>query len=131
MYLTPEPGDSLDDVRRDTMAGRVDNIHALKWRLANAICAERGEPNVEMRYIHQVFSREFPDRAALRDATGWTLDQIGEIDRYDGSADTFNFPTPRQLLELVPEEFENARLIPAGTYPLAERCPLLVGELKS
>ncbi len=130
MYLTPEPCDSLDEVRDDTMAGRVDNIHALKWRLANAICATSREPNAELRHIHQIFSREFPDRPALAKATGWTLDQIAEIDAYEGSADTFNFPTARQLLDLVPDDFADPRLVPAGTYPLAARCPILVMNLR-
>lgn len=131
MYLTPEPGDSMSDVRSDTLAGRVDNIHELKWRLANAIAAERGDPNVSVQHIHDAFSRLFPDRNALSEAAGWTQEEIEQIDAYNGLPDVFNFPTPRQVLALIPDAFTNGRLVPAGTYPLAERCPILVMDRKT
>jgi hypothetical protein len=33
-----------------------------------------------------------------------------------------------QLRETISETFRNVRLVQAGAYPLAERCPLIVME---
>ena len=40
----------------------------------------------------------------------------------------FNFPTGEQVLMLASSLLCNVRLVPTGTYEMAERCPLLVAE---
>lgn len=130
MYLTPENCEPLDGVRDKAMSGRVKGIHGLKWLIANAICAERQQPNIAVQTILEVFNRLFPDREALRRAAGWDADEIEQIDAYKGLPDVFSFPTPRQVLEIVPNRFASAFFEPAGTYELAERCPFLVLDVK-
>ena len=125
-YLTPESGDSLAGVREDAMAGRVKGIDALKWRLANAICAERRNPNVPVQDIHRAFNQQFPDRGALARALGSTSEDLEQVDAYEQMPDIFSFPTPQQLFACIPDNFVNARLVSAGTYELAERCPIFV-----
>lgn len=129
LFSTPAVGESVSQVRDAAMAGRVGTIHALKWRLAHAICAERGEPNIDVRSILRAFNRECYDRAALGRATGWSTDDIGQIDAYDQMPDVYSFPTLGQVLAVIPARLASARLRPAGTYELAERCPLLVLEV--
>jgi hypothetical protein len=128
MFLTPEPCDTLAELRDATMAGKVGVIDALKWRLANTLCAERGDSNLGVQAILDAFNRAFPDRQALSRATGWSSEHIGVIDAYDALPDVFSFPTATQVLGSVPQNFANARFAVSGTYELAERCPLLVME---
>jgi SAM-dependent methyltransferase len=131
VYLTPDRCESLAVTRFRTMEGAVSNIHALKWRVANAVCAERGVPNIAVTTILQAFNRTFPDRPALRRATGWTDDDIAQVDAYERMPDVFSFPTMSQLLAVVPDAFVQRRSVAVGNYELAERCPLLVLEVKA
>jgi hypothetical protein len=131
IYVTPSACESIAAVRERTFAGRVGSIHALKWLLAMAICAERADSNVEVQTILRVFNREFPDRVALGRATGWTDETIAQLDVYERLPDVFSFPTSEQVLASVPAGFVNPRLVAAGTYELAERCPLLVLDVQS
>ncbi|MER9326977.1 hypothetical protein NKJ26_09450 [Mesorhizobium sp. M0152] len=51
---------------------------------------------------------------------------IGTIDVYAGSATTYCFATLAMLIDEAGSWFDNVRFVPSGSYPLAERCPLLV-----
>ncbi|HEY2032576.1 MAG TPA: class I SAM-dependent methyltransferase [Rhizomicrobium sp.] len=130
LYETPEPGETVAQVREQTMAGKIAGFHAFKWRLAMAIVAEARHAAVPVARIHQMFRREFPDRAELRAATGWELDEIAEIDAYDGKPMIYRFPTRRELLAHLPAAFAEPHFQPSGTYELAERCPLLVADFR-
>ena len=83
-----------------------------------------------MRLIRETFQREFPDRTELARCSGWNLDDIATIDLYENSADIYCFPTERQFASIIPPAFAPIRFVPVGTYELAERCPLLVTELR-
>jgi SAM-dependent methyltransferase len=126
-YLTPEGCESVGTVREAVLAGGV-GFHALKWRLAVALVAEAGDPNIAVVRIHEAFERLFPDRPALARATGWSLAQIAEIDAYRNSPARFSFPTAERMLGALPPEFVEGRFVAAGDYELAERCPLLTAE---
>jgi hypothetical protein len=128
IYETPEPGETIAHVRHDTMAGKIPGVHAFKWRLAMAIAAETKTPSVPVALIHRMFEREFPDRAALIAATGWSVEDIREIDAYAGQKPTYAFPTRRELLATLPPSFAHPRFLPSGTYELAERCPIFVAD---
>jgi hypothetical protein len=125
-YVRPDEVESLDVIRARVLGQRAGGPHALKWMIAHAVCAERGTPNVPVSAILDAFDRLFPDRDALRHATGWSTDAIDQIDAYAGSADVFSFPTREELLKSVAADGVRARLLPAGDYDLADRCPLLV-----
>jgi hypothetical protein len=131
VYVTPRRCESMSDVRDAVLTGRVGTIHSLKWRLAMAICTERATPIVAVQEILCAFNRQFPDRSALRQATGWTDDHIAQMDAYADLPEVFSFPTSEQLLASVPREFVGPRLVGAGTYELADRCPLLVMDVRS
>lgn len=128
VYLTPDDCERSETVGANTLAGRNKGFHALKWRLANAIAAETADPNVPVRAIWRLFNRLFPDRAALPGATGWTVEDIAEIDAYAPLPAIFSFPTARQVLDVVPVDFSNVRFVASGGYELADRCPILAAE---
>ncbi len=130
VYLTPERGEPLSATRRRVMAGGVTSIHALKWRVANAVCAERGQANIAVRSIFEAFERTFPNRAAVRRATGWTDEDIAQVDAYEHMPDVFSFPTLPQLLAVVPAGFAERRIVATQGYELAGRCPLLVMDAR-
>jgi hypothetical protein len=124
-FVTPDPCESVASLGETTLAGRVESIHALKWRLAMAIVAERGIVNVRADDILAEFDRLFPDREALARRTGWTRDEIETLDFYRGSADVLSFPTAAQIEAVIPAGFSNVRLLNSGAYDLSERCPLV------
>jgi hypothetical protein len=127
-YLRPEQCETVADVRRAALAGRIAGVHAFKWRVAMAIAAERGSADVAVAEIHRIFEREFPDRRALAAATGWSALDIDDIDAYAGLDTIYSFPTRTELRAVLPEKFRNPRFVASGTYELGERCPILVAD---
>jgi len=129
VYVRPDTCESVAALRAQTLAGQVGGFHAFKMRLAMAIAAEQGDMDMPVERIHRIFEREFPDRAALGRAAGWSADDIGEIDAYAGAASVYSFPLRDEISALLPGNFKNMRLLPSGRYPVAERCPILVADL--
>lgn len=125
-FVTPDPCESVEALGEATMAGQVESIHALKWRLAMAIVAERADVNIAAVDILARFDALFPDRTDLMRRTGWTLDEIGTLDFYRGSPDLLSFPTIAQIKAIVPPGFSEPRLLKSGEYDLSERCPVVV-----
>lgn len=128
LYETPEPGETIANVKRAALHREIAGFHAFKWRLAMAIAAETGRTDLPVAHIHQIFEREFPHRETLSEAAGWSLDEIGEIDAYAGQKLVYYFPTRRELLAHLPATMTNPRFVSSGHYELAECCPLLVAD---
>ncbi len=128
LYLPSETPESVSMLKDAVMAGVIHNFHAFKLRLAMALAAQRPDPHIDVDAILTAFNNQFPDRSELVRMTGWSREQIDTIDFYKRSAALYGFPTRDQLFSVVSKVFPNARLIPAGTYELAERCPLLVAD---
>jgi SAM-dependent methyltransferase len=126
LFLTPDEAESVEAVK--ALAGKVTSFHAFKWQFAMAMVREAREPNIAVAAILERFNMLFPDRAALSAATGWSDIDIETIDVYKNSPDIYSFPTLAQLRETIPEAFRDVRIQPAGVYPLAEHCPLIVME---
>jgi hypothetical protein len=68
----------------------------------------------------------FPDRDRLVRDTGWSRPQIDAIEQYKDAASLLSFPPRDALAELASKSFAGVRFVDAGTYELADRCPLLV-----
>lgn len=128
IYETPEPCETLANLRDDVMAGREKRFHAFKWRLAMAVVAERGDADVPVKAIHQAFERVFADRETVARATGWSDADFTEMDAYRDQAAVYSFPTRRQMLDALPAGFANPHFVSSGTYALAERCPIFVAD---
>lgn len=127
-FVTPDACESVDALAKAVLAGRVESVHALRWRLAMAACAERGSVNIAVTEILALFDRLFRDRAALASVTGWTMAEIATLDFYRDSPDWLSFPTIAQIRATVPKGFSDLRLVSSGEYPLSERCPLVTME---
>ncbi|BCG89128.1 methyltransferase type 11 [Mesorhizobium sp. 113-3-9] len=128
VFARPDAADDLLDIEASVLAGGVENFHALKWRIAMACTTDDGDNTVKVQAIRATFDRLFPDREALAARTGWSMASINTIDVYAGSETRYSFATLSTLLDEASAWFDQVRVVPSGSYPLAERCPLLVLE---
>ena len=125
-FCSPEEPDSLSEVRRAAFEGEIGSFHALRWRVAMAVVAAQGDPNVAVIRILEAFNETFPDRDALSRDTGWALETIATIDAYAGMQEVYSFPTEALIKDFLAERFVDVRSLDSGRYPLSERCPLIV-----
>ncbi len=126
-FLAPDEREPLDRVVADVLEGRERDCNAARWRVAMAI--SDGQGAIAARDLAATWRRVFPDLAALAELTGWSLDGMTVIfDTFSRSTARFSFVTGAAVLETLPPLLANARFVPSGRYPLAERCPFLVAE---
>lgn len=126
VFARPETADDLRDIEAKILSGKVENFHALKWRIAMACTTNDFDFAIKVRTIRDTFDSLFPDREALAQRTGWSMASINTIDVYAGSEISYSFATLALLIEEASIWFGEVRVVPSGSYPLAERCPLLV-----
>lgn len=100
------------------------NFHAFKWQIAMHLAASTGA-NVPVSEILRRFNELCPDRDALTAATGWPRQSIDTIDVYSGSNIVYSFPDRTEFLRTIPADAVDVRFHAAGTYDLAECCPIL------
>jgi SAM-dependent methyltransferase len=124
-FITPDACEPLDATRALALAGGVHSVSALKWRLANGLCAERLSPNLEVRAISEAFDQLFPDRGELSRVTHWSDEEMAGFDALGRVPGTYSFPTVHEVLSLAPASFMPG-FVSSGRYELSERCPLLV-----
>jgi len=128
VFAQAEIPSTPESVAQDALRGAIRNFHGFKWRLAMAIAGQRGNPNVEMGWVFEAFHRMFPDRGRLAASTGWNREEIETIEFLKGSSAITSFPSRRQLQEVVERSLSDVRFVSAGTYEVAEHCPLLVAD---
>ena len=126
VFARPETSDDPRSIEALVLACRVENFHALKWRIAMASTTDDCDFAIKVRTIRDVFDSLFPDREALAAQTGWSMVSINTIDVYAGSDISYSFATLAMLVDEASHWFGDVRVVPSGAYPLAERCPLLV-----
>ncbi|TPM39518.1 class I SAM-dependent methyltransferase [Mesorhizobium sp. B2-3-4] len=126
VFARPEAADGLEGIEALVLAGGVENFHALKWRIAMAGTTEDRDSSVNVQAIRATFDRLFPDREGLAARTGWSMASINTIDVYAGSQTRYSFATLAMLVDEASGWFGEVRVVPSGSYPLAERCPLLM-----
>ena len=122
-FVRPDEMESLSDVSRAALDGRVGSFHALKWRVAMALGGE-GSFSVAVADIHAAFNRCFPDRNVLAERAGWMRETIDTIDAYRGAATRYTFPTMQAICSVASPLFEIEETR-CGHYELKERCPTL------
>lgn len=123
-FVRPERAETLDAVAAAALAGRIGNMHALKWRIAMALDVDHSF-SVAVVDIRSAFERLFPDRKRLAGITGWPLQVIDTIDAYRGVATRYSFPTLAAIRAAAAPLFEVGE-VRYGRYELAERCPTVL-----
>lgn len=127
VFISPEQGESREQVCSAALNGKIQGFHAFKWRLSMAIASEATGHNMNVAETHATFDRLIPDRNLLAAATGWRIEDIETIDFYRGSAAQYSYPTLSQVRQIIHPSLRETGLI-CGRYELAERCPILVLE---
>jgi SAM-dependent methyltransferase len=126
-FVTPEPCESLAEVREAVLAGGV-SFHEFKLRFNMAVALEIEHANVRSEQLFDHFQALFPDRASLARSAGWEPAALVEMEAYKGSPYIHCYPSRRQLMERMPA-WVSPRFVETEGYPLADRCPLLVVDL--
>lgn len=124
VFAAPERAETPAMVLQAALRRQIGSFHAFKWRLAMAVTAERGHPDLPVAHLYQRFAMLVPERAALAGATGWSADEIGTIEVYRGSGLSYSFPTLAQLQQSLPA-YCHQLSVACGSYELAERCPVI------
>ena len=125
-FTTPAAGDTLAAVRAATLARRIVSLHAFKWHLAMAVVVQSESPNIRVTRLRDAFHEIFSDQVALMTATGWSADEIDTIEVYKDSVVSFSFPTLAEFRRVIPAGFGAVRVLPSGSYEMADRCPIIV-----
>jgi hypothetical protein len=128
VFCRPRARETLEDIRRDVIDRRVGSFHALKWRVAMAMLDDEGGSDIAVKDIRRVLMAGYPDREELCRVTGWNRAEVDTIDAYENSDAIYNFPTDAMIAALLRRWFAEVELVRCGTYPLAERCPIIVAR---
>jgi ubiquinone/menaquinone biosynthesis C-methylase UbiE len=127
LFATPEEGETCSEVCREALEGKIGNFHAFKWRLAMALVAESGDPNVRVKDIYKTFNRFYTDKEKLAKQTSWKPQDIADIEDYKESSSLYSFPRLSHVRPTFQPYFKEIGIL-NGTYELAERCPVLILE---
>jgi SAM-dependent methyltransferase len=128
VFCRPEVVETAEDIRRDVLHGLCGSFHALKWRVAMSVLRDPASSDIAVREIRDAVVTQYPDRNELCHTTGWTRAEVDTLDVYDRSTAVYNFPTEGMIVALLKRWFDEVECIRCGTYPLAERCPLIVAR---
>ncbi len=120
-FIAPAVPETLQAIKDDVAQGRVQSFHALKWRLAMALCSGPDQ-NVVVHRIVECFDTLFPDRQALSRVHGWPLVVINTIDAYRDKDVLYTFFTLAALERFAAPWF-TIQGIQYPDYELAPRCP--------
>lgn len=108
----------------EVAAGRLRNFHELKLRLLLALEARQPGGGVRLTEAYACFAALFPDRARLAGQLGCDPRTVETIEAYRGRDARYTFHS----LEEMAAAFEGFALTegPAGHYPAAVHCPVLI-----
>jgi SAM-dependent methyltransferase len=129
VFVSPEAAETCAEVCEGALGGRIAGFQAFKWRLAMAVGTESHDPSIGAADTHAAFNRLLPDRKRLAEATGWSDADFATIDVYRGSSARYTFPTLAQVRRAFAQRFKETGLR-QGSYELAERCPILILEVR-
>lgn len=128
VFSAPEHPETPQQVLDDALCGAIGSFHAFKWRLAMALVAQAGDPNIAVSAIGEAFGRLAPSRDTLAQLAGWPRADIDTIDAYRSSPAVYSFPTLAQLRAAIPAGFEEVGVF-YGSYELAQCCPVIALRL--
>lgn len=129
IFVSSEQTESREFVCQQALNAQINSFHAFKWRLSMAIAAESPDRNFNVAETCATFDRLLPDRKQLTALTGWRADEIETVDFYRGSPAIYSYPTLEQVRKCIPATLHEIDVI-YGSYELADRCPIMVLELR-
>jgi SAM-dependent methyltransferase len=129
VFLAPDKPETIAELKAAIDQQQRSSFQHFKFKLAMALGAEQGSPNIRIAQVPGVFDSHFPDRGKLAAVTGWDRSEIDTIDVYRGSNATYAFPTMDQLISVIPAGFRNPHFVPVPNHPMGLQWPILVMDL--
>jgi len=126
IFKRPEKPEPIGEVWDDLRAGKIENFHIFKWRLAMALQGDAIYEGTVLGEVWETFSDEYPCLETLAEQTGWSIETIETIDNYKGAASTFSFPTIQEVITACTQEGFSFVEAWRASYTFSERCPHLV-----
>ena len=123
-YTQPDLKEEPEHVLAGLWDGGYPSFHDFKFRFLMSM-QETACHGVAVADVHRRWMKSGIDAERLASATGWDRAVIGALDAYRDSPTVHVFPTLAEFRSVLGEYFEEISCSHA-TYPLAERCPVLV-----
>ncbi len=121
-FAPPRVAESVAAVIQAAASGATKNFHAFKIRLLMALQGERSDRGAGLGDAWTKFEAAFPDRASLAARMGCPLETVATIDAYRGRESRYYFHTAPEIATAF-RDFDLS-VGPAGSYELAECCPV-------
>lgn len=126
LFVLPEVPEGPSSVLGDLSDGKVPDIHCLKLRLGMALQTS-AQAGLVVDEVYQSVVGAYGSMDALQKATGWPREEVLTLTSYRQSSNRYHFLTEEQSIELLGADrrmiFERRV---AGSYPLGDRCPLVL-----
>lgn len=125
LFVPPRDREKVETVLNSLIAGRIPNLNVLKLRIGMAL-QDSAEEGVSVQEIRRTVLGLEPNLERLAEHLGWSLDHLRVIDTYRDSPARYYFASERQIADLFCAENEFSIVGRwNGSYPLAERCPII------
>lgn len=118
-FMRPEENESIELIQADFLAGKINNFHILKWRIAMALHNSL-EQGVCLNDIWNTWNKYFKCHTNY---LSWPQQIINTIDAYKNSSTRYTFPSFHEINLKLGHQFKQLEVrIP--DYSLGERCPI-------
>jgi SAM-dependent methyltransferase len=126
LFARPAKTEPLDAIRADALGGRIKALAEIVLRTALSLPAAAPDYGLKMSAVLDAINEMFGDRTELMAAGGWAPDAFAFIDLYQGSDTICCWLNEAIHVAEAARYFADVRLVPSGTYPVADRCPILL-----
>jgi SAM-dependent methyltransferase len=125
VFLRPDRLESIADIARELALGEVVSVHALKLRLLAALHGASGAGSC-LDDVWRAWKSMPSVPAALIGIRGWTAEEIGGIESYQGMSARYYLPTLAEFRRCMESSSLCEEECAQGRHELADRCPTLV-----
>ncbi|QKD03365.1 class I SAM-dependent methyltransferase [Mesorhizobium loti] len=126
LFARPAVTEPLDAIRADALGGRIKALAEIVLRAALSLPAAAPDYGLKMSAVLDAINEMFGDRKELMAAGAWEQDAFAFIDLYQGSDTICCWLNEAIHVAEAARYFADVRLVPSGTYPVADRCPILL-----
>jgi len=118
-FIRPAEQESIARIHADFLAGKVNNFHALKWRIAMALQRSLQE-GVRLHDIWNIWNHYFKNQS---DYFSWSEEIGNTIEIYKNNPTIYTFPSLMELKACLDNKFKSLDFYKPA-YTLGERCPI-------
>ncbi len=126
LFVPSARHESVDEVLRDLVSGRVSCLNALKLRLWDAIQSEVSV-GVRLGDVWNAVSDLAPSLDALADRLGWEREHLQPLTTYRECASRYHLVSVEEVTRVFCDECRgfDLRAVDIPSYPLGDRCPIV------